>query len=677
MNYKKFIFGETAVYYAQEFGVGLAMYPASMNVDPEKLSYDNLVQVSLTGDEGCMVLATGVTMHNRSSAIMSIVEQTSDEKSVVTLLTDGKENYYTHTLTYSEQTGVFCIRVRYENRSEEMRTLEMLETVSLSGIAAPSGDKMQTCGLKLHRMTSTWSRECRMREDTFSQLGMEMSWNRMVAKCEKWGQVGGMPNRGWYPFAAVEAPENGVVWGVHLQAPGAWQMELYQEKETCSLCGGLVDYDFGHWRKNIAPGESFETNSAYVCVKQGSVLDVCNAFIHEQDIHLQVPAIEEDMPVMFNEYCMTWGCPSEENILALLQGVKQFPVKYFAIDAGWYMPDNGGWFNATGDWEESKILFPHTIKAVTDAIRAEGMIPGIWFEFELAGSDSKIYPREDMMLKKDGKMIGVRNRHMLDLRTKAVEEHLSSTMLDFLVKNNFGYIKIDYNETYGIGVDGAESYGEGARQISEASLGWLDKLKNAVPGIVIENCASGGCRIEPKRMSMVSMCSFSDAHECAEIPLVAANVSRVVPARQSLIWAVLRASDTPSRTIYTLTAAMLGRICLSGEVINMPPEKVELVKEGLDFYEQIKHIVRNGDIRCIDCNVDYYRNPVGRQIYVKDYGDERLVIVHQLDSAQAIKVAAKGYTLQRAYTDLSHEMQDGTLCIEGKSFTAGAFLLKK
>ena len=118
-------------------------------------------------------------------------------------------------------------------------------------------------------------------------------------------------------------------------------------------------------------------------------------------------------------------------------------------------------------------------------------------------------------------------------------------------------MKIDYNEAYGLGCDGAESLGEGGRQLAEESLKWLDKLKE-VEGIVIENCSSGGSRIEPLRMSKVSMCSFSDAHECNEIPLVAANVSRVIPARQSQIWAVLREQESDSRTVYSLCAAFMG-----------------------------------------------------------------------------------------------------------------------
>lgn len=706
MFQRKYIFGDTAVYYVEtpveghegKTTVGLAMYPAAYPVpEAEALRCDSLVQVAFTGDEGLIDYTFGVTMRNRAATLLKVESQRADEEGVVTILTDGKGNFYTHTLLYSARTGVFTVWVRYVNRTGEARTLELLESLSLSGIAAPSLGAKVTCGLRLHRMTSAWSRECRMKTDTFAQLGLDMSWARYGVKCEKWGQLGSMPNRGWYPFAAIEDASAGVCWGIQLEAPYSWQMEVCQEKETCSLSAGLADYEYGHWRKNIPAGAGFETCKAYLCVKK-DVLGVCNAIVHEQERILTAPACEEEMPVLFNEYCTTWGCPSEENITKILAAVRPFGLDYFVIDCGWYKPDDKGWCNATGDWKESRSLFPHGIGAVSEAIRAEGLLPGIWFEFEVAGRDSEAFSREDMLLKRDGKVVTSKNRRFFDLRLPAVNGYITARMTDFLVKNGFKYIKIDYNDTYGIGVDGAESLGEGGRQVAEESLRWLGRIKAAVPDMVIENCSSGGSRIEPKRMGMVSMCSFSDAHECAEIPFVAANVSRVIPARQSQIWAVLRDKDTPSRTVYSLCAAMLGRICLSGDVLNMPPEKVSLIREGLDFYRSVKDIVRDGDIVGIDCDVTYYRAPYGRQIYEKQLGNRKLVVVHALQKPDAVEVPIAGYRLVRAYTDIAYTAEDGVLRLAAAQelpagtpfsggvlpgeqgelvFRAGAFLLEK
>ena len=682
MFYKKYLFGDTAVCYQEvpveghegKTTVGLALFPVG---EEKEVPMDSLIQVSFTGDETLIDYTLGVTMRNREGTLLKVEEQAAEENGVVTRLRDARGNVYLHHLEYSPKTGVFTVWAEYCNLTGKEQTLESLQSFSVSGIHALCGGKATLAGLRLHRLTSAWSRECRPEEDSFSNLGLDTSWARYGVKCERFGEVGSMSNRGHFPFAAVEDKERHIVWAAMMEAPSSWQMEVYAEKETCALSGGLADYEFGHWRKRIAPGEGFTTHRAFLTVK-GSVLSCCNAFVAEQERRLEVPASEEEMPVLFNEYCTTWGCPSEENINAILKAIEPFPIDTFVIDCGWYKPDDKGWCNAIGDWRESRALFPEGISAVSSAIRAAGKHPGIWFEFEVAGRDSDCFYDESKLLKRDGHIITGKNRRFLDLRLPKVQEYLKERMLDFLRKNGFEYIKIDYNDSLGIGCDSADGAapGEGGRRIAEESLVWLAKLKEAVPGLVIENCSSGGSRIEPLRMSKVSMCSFSDAHECNEIPLVAANVSRVIPARQMQIWAVLREGESVSRTVYSLCAAMMGRICLSGDVLHLGEERVRLIQEGLEFYQQVKDVVRYGSISLIDNTVEYYRAPEGRQVYLKEYEGRKLVIVHFLESAEKVSLPLDGYCLKRAFTDLAYTAE-GELEIEGRPFAAGAFLLER
>ena len=682
MFYKKYLFGDTAVCYQEvpveghegKTTVGLALFPVG---EEKEVPMDSLIQVSFTGDETLIDYTLGVTMRNREGTLLKVEEQAAEENGIVTRLRDARGNVYLHHLEYSPKTGVFTVWAEYCNLTGKEQTLESLQSFSVSGIHALRGGKATLAGLKLHRLTSAWSRECRPEEDSFSNLGLDTSWARYGVRCERFGEAGSMSNRGHFPFAAIEDKERHIVWAAMVEAPSSWQMEVYAEKETCALSGGLADYEFGHWRKSIAPGESFATHKAFLTV-QRSVLACCNVFVAEQEQRLNVPASEESMPVLFNEYCTTWGCPSAENINAILKAIEPFPIDTFVIDCGWYKPDDKGWCNAIGDWRESRALFPEGISSVSDAIRAAGKRPGIWFEFEVAGRDSDCFYDESKLLKRDGRIITGKNRRFLDLRLPKVQEYLKERMLDFLQKNGFEYIKIDYNDSLGIGCDSADGAapGEGGRRIAEESLVWLAKLKEAVEGLVIENCSSGGSRIEPLRMSQVSMCSFSDAHECNEIPLVAANVSRVIPARQMQIWAVLREGESVSRTVYSLCAAMMGRICLSGDVLHLDGERVRLIQEGLEFYREIKDVVRYGSISLIDNTVEYYRAPEGRQVYLKEYEGRKLVIVHFLESAEKISLPLEGYRLKRAFSDLAYRAE-GELCIEGRPFSAGAFLLER
>ena len=153
---------------------------------------------------------------------------------------------------------------------------------------------------------------------------------------------------------------------------------------------------------------------------------------------------------------------------------------------------------------------------------------------------------------------------------------------------------MDYNDTIGIGCDGAESLGEGLRRDREASVNFVRKVKEEIPGIILENCASGGHKLEPLMMSECSMASFSDAHECEEIPVIAAALHRTILPRQSQIWAVIRKTDSVKRIGYTVASTFLGRMCFSGDVTELSAEQWKAIEDGMAFYKKAAPAIRDG-----------------------------------------------------------------------------------
>ena len=115
-----------------------------------------------------------------------------------------------------------------------------------------------------------------------------------------------------------------------------------------------------------------------------------------------------------------------------------------------------------------------------------------------------------------------------------------------------------------------------------------------MPGIVLENCASGGHRLEPVMMGLTSMASFSDAHECEEIPVIAANLHRCILPSQSQIWAVIRQKDSLKRITYSIANTFLGRMCISGDVTGLSQEQWGQIERGMTFYRSISPIIKNG-----------------------------------------------------------------------------------
>jgi alpha-galactosidase len=336
---------------------------------------------------------------------------------------------------------------------------------------------------------------------------------------------------------------------------------------------------------------------------------------------------------VFNEYCTTWGCPSHENIKEILEAIEGKGFTYFVIDCGWYKQAQVPWDMSMGDYDLSEELFPEGMVKTVQAIKDAGLKPGIWFEIEGVGKASKAYEMEEHLLHIDGKVLTTSRRRFWDMKDPWVEEYLTEKVIGFLKEYDFEYMKIDYNDTIGIGCDGFESLGEGLRVNIEKTYEFLEKVKCEIPGMVLENCASGGHRLEPRFMATTSMASFSDAHECEEIPIIAANLHRAILPRQSQIWAVIRQEDSLKRIAYSLAATFLGRMCLSGDVTRLDMDQWNIIEKGMAFYKKISPVIKNGQSYRFGTEVTSIRHPEGWQaiLRVGESGDKAYITIHIFD----------------------------------------------
>lgn len=554
-----------------------------------------------------------------------------------------------------QPNGAVACYTEFENTGSEPVTLEMLASFALAGI---TGDR-------IHRLTSFWSAEGRLLSQHLTDLNMEPSWSRHGVRVEKFGQVGSMPVRKWFPFLAVENTQTGEFLGAQLYCASSWQMEVICRDDPLEICGGLADYDFGHWRKTVMPGERFRTPRAMIATGR-SLEEVCDRLVKAQQP--RIAPVDRDMPVIFNEYCTTWGNPTLENLERIARRLEGSGVRYLVIDAGWYKVPGKDWGATIGDWQPSAELFPHGIGEAVQLIRERGMIPGLWFEMENVAQEAEAFARTEHLLKRDGCPLTVGNRRFWDMADPWVQDYLKQRVIGLLRDQGFGYVKIDYNENIGVGCDGAESLGEGLRQRVEASQAFFREMARELPELVIENCSSGGHRLEPSMMELVSQASFSDAHECLSIPLIAANLHRVIRPEQSQIWAVLHGHDTMRRLHYLLVATCLGRMCLSGDIFDLNEKQWEEVRQGIAFYAQVKDLIRDGYTDRIICTARSYNRPAGWQGVRRTLGDRALLVVHTFAGGAnpPWQSLAAGYAVEARYGD----------ALDG-DFQAGAFLLKR
>ncbi len=638
----EFILSDILVKYLmdEDGKVGFEMIPVALKDKAgtkKTYSLDSIIQAHIRGDDFSSGFANGHTMRNgQTTTGLRYDSQYTEIKNgchrISTVLKNDRGHYATNILTYTEGLKAFEVKTIFSNKSEQPADLEMLSSFSFGGITPFTGDEASE-QLIIYKIRSCWSNEGRLIAETVEDLQLEPSWSQHGVRVEKFGQIGSMPVRKYFPFVAVEDIASGVIWAAQLACASSWQIELYRRDDALCVSGGFADYDFGHWMKTLNPGEEIETPSAYLTVSCGVFDEVSQRLLTIQKEHFNKINRFERLPVIFNEYCTTWGYPSHDNIKKMLNVIKNRGVDVFVIDAGWSADKENGWDTTVGDWIVSPELFPFGLEETVRMIEEAGMIPGIWFEFENCCQKAKSYESLEHLLKRNGKVITSGVRRFWDMCDPWVNDYLYEKVLLMLKKYRFKYLKVDYNETIGVGCDGSESLGEGLRQRVIATQAFFRRIREEIPDIIIENCSSGGHRLEPSMMALCDLASFSDAHECNEIPIIAANLHRVVNPCQSQIWAVLRKTDSRKRIVYSIANTFLGVMCLSGDIYDLSKEQWNLVEEGIGFYRSVSGIIMNGSTKFYGSSIKSYRNPKGWQAIVRESADYKdvLVIIHSFN----------------------------------------------
>ena len=593
-----------------------------------------------------------------------------------------------HKVTYYYGEKGLEIDTTLINHSGRKLILDMITSFSLDNLSPFQKDDAPY-KLKLHRFRGGWSLEGKHICDTVERLNLEGSWFRATPESERYGCLGSYPVKRWFPFGCVEDAENHVFWAAQIACNSSWQMEFSRDGDCYSLSGGLADSEFGGWWKTMKDGEEFTAPKAYVSVSGEDLWDVCQNIT--EMFHRQAdkqPEPEQKLPLIFNEWCTTWGNPTEKRMLEIAEKLKGMPFSYVVADAGWSRQPEGEKDPqaGNGDWLVDEKKFPEGLLALSSKLQKKSLGLGVWMEFEVTTEGAEVHGKEfdGLHLKRNGEIIQTgKIRRFWDFRKEETVSYLKEKVIDFLRENEISYLKVDYNGSIGAGCDGAESLGEGLRAQMQAVLHFFGEIRRELPELVIENCASGGHRLEPSMMGVTAMSSFSDAHECREIPYIAASLHALILPRQSQIWAVISPELSLKGVYYRLTSAMLGRFCLSGNIQDLSEQQWNAVKEAAEFYEKVKHIIKYGKSSVIRNCSDNQHHLKGEQALLREGKNREILLVYHSFGGEHKKIEGSlpigDWEIKEQFSDLSGIELTGNQfqIVPQASWEAFAVLLRK
>lgn len=311
-----------------------------------------------------------------------------------------------------------------------------------------------------------------------------------------------------YPFFNIITPDKkGVVVGIGWT--GTWFADIaLKGKQGVNLASGMKTIDL-----HLYPAETIRTPLVAMLFWQGEDFMTGNNQFRRFILAHHTRKVDEEYahsplcggfdwgdPAPCNEY----SCLTEDFAVALINRHKQFGIvpEVFWLDAGWYEgcggPDfsGGSWWTNAGNWRVDKTRFPNGLKPLSDAAHKVGAKFMVWFEPERTYEGTQFRKEHPEWLLK---VAADKNNYLFDLGNKEANEWLCKYIGDMIEENGIDYYRQDFNMPIARFWEAYDEQGRvGMREIRyvEGLYAYWDYLLERFPGMIIDNCASGGRRID-------------------------------------------------------------------------------------------------------------------------------------------------------------------------------------
>lgn len=217
-------------------------------------------------------------------------------------------------------------------------------------------------------------------------------------------------------------------------------------------------------------------------------------------------------PVLFG----SWGSEPIADKLAYIKWVHdhKIPMDVYAVDAGWYgasvgleydptNPEWNPWWKNRGDWYPSARYYPHGIKPLGDALKADGIGFSLWIEPETTMPNRKIMKdHPDWFIHRIPP--SAHDAWKANLGNPAALKGITDMVSNFITEFGMTWYRQDSNERlepFWRTADTPDRIGMTEIGHIEGLYKMWDDLLARHPGLHIDNCASGGRRLDIEMMS--------------------------------------------------------------------------------------------------------------------------------------------------------------------------------
>ncbi len=343
------------------------------------------------------------------------------------------------------------------------------------------------------------------------------------------GPVDGRPSATWLPFFNLRTGGDGLICAVGWS--GRWFAEFAHDGSgKTAVFAGME-----HLELTLRPREEIRSPRILMLYWQGAPIHGHNVL--RQFMLKHHSPLVKGQPVEVPICNGSWGGTPTPGHLQTIQSIAQrgLAYDYYWMDAGWYGTStkpcpsvfDGEW-GITGDWRVNRRYHPDGLKPVSNDAHRAGMKFLLWIEPERARYGTPVtleHPEWFLRRSKEAPKPG--DDLLLNLADPGAWQWAVETVSSLITENGIDCYREDFNTDPSPFWENADEEGrKGWLEIRfvEGLYEFWDELLRRHPGLLIDNCASGGRRLELETVSR-SVALWRTDYNC--FPHTQADASQV------------------------------------------------------------------------------------------------------------------------------------------------------
>lgn len=320
-----------------------------------------------------------------------------------------------------------------------------------------------------------------------------------VGNTKEYSSTGGRSSDGKAPFFNIHKNGKGYIFAIGWT--GQWKCSIQRGNDDITFRSKIEDTFF-----RLMPGEKIRTSSIVIMPYECDAIDSHNKWRRLVKEHFSL--IGKDGRDLNGPLCAgIWGGMKSSSVMERIDKIKSngLPFEYIWMDAGWYgidtkpTPDEfeGDWAYHTGDWRISSLIHPERLKNVTKDTHDAGMKFLLWFEPERVLNTTPIaIEHPEYFLSSDD---AYDNNRLLNLGNEKAWQYCFDTISGLIEELQIDCYRQDFNFPplpYWRKNDAPDRKGISEIKHINGLYRLWDKLLEKFPSLIIDNCASGGRRID-------------------------------------------------------------------------------------------------------------------------------------------------------------------------------------